>query len=106
MRVNFISSIDPREICTMDRKSDNIEITMGSETNNIIKKNFESFLKNYQENLDKKMKDSNFVFESVDLLYYSLHKTTLRRGKSYIKSPEWITDKGATINPQNYYDNK
>ena len=52
------------------------------------------------------MKDSNFVFESVDLLYYSLHRTTLRRGKSYIKSPKFIRDKGATINPQNYYDNK
>ena len=29
------------------------------------------------------MKDSNFVFESVDLLYYSLHKTRLRRGNIY-----------------------
>ena len=52
------------------------------------------------------MKDSNFVFENIDLLYYSLHKTTLRRGKSYIKFPKWIRDKGATINPQNCYDNK
>ena len=51
------------------------------------------------------MKDSNFVFESVDLLYYSLHKTTLRRGKSYIKSPKWIRDKRATINPKSI-DNK
>ena len=65
-----------------------------------------SFLNNYQKKLEEKMKDSNFVFESVDLLYYSLHKTTLRRGKSYIKSPKWIRDKRATINPQNYNDNK
>ena len=63
------------------------------------------FLKKYQEDLDKKMKDSKFVFESVDLLYYSLHKTTLRRGKSHIKSSEWLRNKRATINPQNYYDN-
>ena len=52
------------------------------------------------------MKDSNLVFESVDLLYYSLQKTTLRRGKSYIKSSKWLRNKGATINPQNCYDNK
>ena len=52
------------------------------------------------------MKDSKFVFESVDLLYYSLHKTTLRRGKSHIKSSEWLRNKRETINPQNYYDNQ
>ena len=63
---------------------------MGSETDDIIKELFESFFKKYQENLDEKMKDSKFVFESVDLLYYSLHKTNLRRGKSYIKSPKWL----------------
>ena len=77
---------------------------MGIETDNIIKKLFESFLKNYQKNLEEKMKDSNFVFESVDLLYYSLHKTKLKRGKSYIKSPKWLTNKGATINPKTKYN--
>ena len=90
----------------MDSKSDNVEIIMGIETDNIIKELFESFLKRYQKNLEEKMKDSNFVFENVDLLYYSLHGTILRRGKSYIKSPKWIRNKGATTNAQNYYDNK
>ena len=51
------------------------------------------------------MKDSNFVFESVDLLYYSLHKITLKRGESYIKSAEWLKNKRATINPKSI-DNK
>ena len=51
------------------------------------------------------MKDSKFVFESVDLLYYSLHKTTLRKRKSYIKSLEWLINKRATINLQNKDDN-
>ena len=51
------------------------------------------------------MKDSNFAFESVDLLYYSLHKTTLKRGGWYIKSPKWLRNKGATINPKSK-DNK
>ena len=69
MPINFVSSLDPTEIRTMDSKSDNVEIKMGNETNDIIKKLFESFLKNYQKDLEEKMKDSNFVFESVDLLY-------------------------------------
>ena len=47
------------------------------------------------------MKGSNFVFESVDLLYYKLHKISLNRGGSYIDSPDWIKNKKATINPQN-----
>ena len=48
---------------------------------------------------------SNVAFESVDLLSYHIHKTSLKRGKSYIKSPEWVINKRATINPKNK-DNK
>ena len=47
------------------------------------------------------MEGSNFVFESVDLLYYSLHKISLNRGGPYIDSPELLKNKGATINPRN-----
>ena len=48
----------------------------------------------------KKMEGSNFVFKSVDLLYYSLHKISLNRGGSYIDSLGWIKKKKATINPK------
>ena len=47
----------------------------------------------------------NFVSESADLLYYSLHKISLNRGGSYTKSPSWIKNKGVTINPKST-DNK
>ena len=43
MRINFISSLDTGEIRTMDSKSDNIEVMMGSETNDNIKELFKSF---------------------------------------------------------------
>ena len=43
---------------------------------------------------------SDFKFESVELLDYKLHKIKLRRGGSYIKSPEWIKNKRVTINPK------
>ena len=43
----------------------------------------------------------NFVFESVDLMSYHIHKVSLKRGNSYIKSPEWVANKKATINPKN-----
>ena len=47
------------------------------------------------------MKGSEFVFDYVDLLYYSLHKISINRGESYIDSPEWIKNKKATINLKN-----
>ena len=99
MQVNFISSLDPEKIRKMHSKSDNVEITMDSETDDIIKKLFESFLKKYKDNLDK-IKESKYLYGSVDLLYYSLHKISLKRVRSYQKSPKWIRDKGATINPK------
>ena len=89
----------------MRTKSDNIEIMMCSETDEIIKGLYKSFLQRHQKGLEEKMRGSKFVFESVDLLYHSLHKTSLRRGKSYIKSPEWLKNKRAAINPKNYDDN-
>ena len=68
-------------------------------------KNFESFLNNYQEEEIILRNGSAFVFESVDLWSYSVHKISLRRGKSYIKSPEQALNKKPTINPKNK-DNK
>ena len=47
---------------------------------------------------------SNFVFESVDLLSYHSHKTSLKKGNSYIKCPESVGNKKATTNPKNEYD--
>ena len=44
---------------------------------------------------------SNFVFESVDLLFYQIHKISLKKGKSYVKFSEWLINKRATINPKN-----
>ena len=51
------------------------------------------------------MKKSSFTFERVDLLEYHLHKISLNRGSSYIKSPEWIKNKGVTISPKNTKNN-
>ena len=53
------------------------------------------------------MREGNgFVFGSVELLDYYLHKVSLKRGESQIKSLEWLINKGATINPKNIKDDK
>ena len=33
-------------------------------------------------------------------------KIDIRRTESYVKSPDWIANKGASINPKNEKDNK
>ena len=105
MRVNFISSKDTGETRTIYVWSDNVKIMWGSDTANIIKELFESFLNNYQKE-EQIIKGSDFNFESVDLIDYKLHRVRLRRGGSYIKSPEWLLHKGATINPKNENDDE
>ena len=37
---------------------------------------------------------------------YKLHRVRLSKGGSYIKSPEWLLHKGATINPKNRNDDE
>ena len=44
------------------------------------------------------MKDSDFVFNHIHLLYYKCHKINLNRGGSYVDSPHW-KNKKETINP-------
>ena len=68
MHVNFISSKDTGEARTIYIWSDNEEIRLGNETDDIVKELFKSFLNNYQYEETILRKGSDFIFESVDLL--------------------------------------
>ena len=50
------------------------------------------------------MRGSEFVFDYVESLNYIFHKVDLKRSGSYIETPEWLKNKGATINCQNNDD--
>ena len=101
MRVNFISSKHTGETSTIYVQSDNEEIRQGNETDGFVKKHFKSFLNNYQKEETILKNGSGFIFESIYLLSYTFHKTSLKRGKSNIKSPEWVKNKRAITNPKN-----
>ena len=88
MAINFISSKDSDETRTMHAEGNNVEIMIGSNTNEIIKDLFKSFLQKYQERLEESMRGSEFVYDSVNVLYYNLNKVSLSRGGSYIDSPQ------------------
>ena len=72
-----------------------------SETDEVIKKVFESLLQRYQNLLEESKTE---IFDSADALYYNLNKISLSRGGSYIDSPEWLKNKKVTINPKNNDD--
>ena len=95
---NFISSLDNDEERVMHSKSDNIEIMINDEADEVIKE----LLKNNLES----MKGSEFVFDYIQLLSYKCHKINPKCSELYINSPDRIKNKKATINPMNKKDNK
>ena len=72
--INFVS-IKPGsdETCLMYTRSFNKEIMEGSDTDEVIKSLFQSFLKICGLNLQEKMKGSDFAFDGVNSLYYDFH---------------------------------
>ena len=61
----------------MYTRSDNVEIMFGNNNDYIIEQLFESLLQKYEENLQNKMKGSEFEFDGVNFLYYDFNKTNL-----------------------------
>ena len=105
--INFISlkpGSDEKRI--MHTRSDNIELMIGDDNDDIIEELFESFLQKYEENLQNKMRGSGFEFDGVNFLYYDFNKISLNRGGSYIDSPKWLKNKKSTINPINNDDKR
>ena len=47
------------------------------------------------------MKNSDFIFDCVNLLHYKCHKINLKHCSLYLDSPDWMKNKKATINPIN-----
>ena len=94
--IDFISSKNSNKICT---KSNNIEIMMVMKQMKLLK-NFLNLFCKYIKKDEKKKRGSEFVFDSVDLLYCNLHKIA----GSYLDSPKWLKTEKATINPKNNDD--
>ena len=103
--INFIS-LKPGsdETRIMHTKSDNIEITIDDNNDDIIEELFKSFLQKYEENLQNKMRGSDFEFDGVNFLYHDFNEISFNRGGTYIDSPKWLKDRKSTINPKNNDD--
>ena len=73
----------------MYSKSDNIEIMINDDADEIIEEFFKSSLNRYKSNLEKLTKGSECVFDYFHLLYYKCHKINASYGGSYTNYPNW-----------------
>ena len=81
------------ETCLMHTRSITMEFMSGSETEEIIESPYRSLLQNYYDNLQEKMRGSDFVFNGINYYYYDFNRVSISKGGSYIESPKWLKDK-------------
>ena len=84
-----LTSKDTEEEHVMHSTSDNIKFTHNN-ANKVVNKFFESLCSKYQDNLEISMRRSNFIFDSVQPMYFKCHKVNFKRSGWYIDSPDWI----------------
>ena len=74
----------------MHLKSNNEEFKTYDNRNDIVYKLFKTLLSTYQSGLETSNRGSDFLFDSVELIYYKCYRINFRRGRSYVDSPDWI----------------
>ena len=107
MQNNCVSVKSFENTSTIYSKSEPVEVSMGSDSNDVIDRLFDTTLEKFQETMvTSRKRRSKLTHESVALMHCYFQKTDIRRAESYIKSPERIANKEATMNPKNEKDNK
>ena len=74
----------------MHSRSNNIKFTSYNDAYEVFDEHFDSLHSRYQGNLEPSMTGSDFIFDSVQMMYYKCYKVNFRRGGSYIHSLDWI----------------
>ena len=101
-KISFVSlKPDSDETRLMHTRSNAEEFMNGSETEEITESLYRSLLQNYNDNLQKKMKGSDFVFNGINHFYYDFNRVSISKGGSYIESPKWLNDKKSIVNQKN-----
>ena len=68
--INFSSSKDGEEEHVMHSTSNNIKFTSYDVASEVVDELFKSVRSRYQVNLETSIRGSDFIFDSVQLLYY------------------------------------
>ena len=80
--------------------SDSLILRRADDTQVFITKLYDSLLENFEKKQNS-LRGSNLVFDGIDLTLVQFIKLRLKTGGSYVPTPNWISVKKATINPQN-----
>ena len=109
-KIQLDMAINLRHLTKNDRitfyvKSKNIVCLPSDNSEDILEQLFNSLQNYYADKLLICRTSSSYAYESVEGLSIHFHEIDLNRGSSYIPSPDWLKNKGATINPQNTKDN-
>ena len=102
--INFISSKHAKEERVIQAKCHNIKFMSYNNSNKVVDELFDSRISWYRGTSETLMEGSQFVFDSVQLMYYKCYKENFRRHGPYIDSPNWIKKTKATTNPKNKDD--
>ena len=78
--IKFIFSKDAEEEHIMDLRSSNIKCTSYNDANEVVNELFELLRTRYLGNLETSMRRTDFIFDSVQLMYYKCHKVNLNVG--------------------------
>ena len=104
MQLTLFLQKNTEEKRVIQSTSNNIKSTSYNDANEVVNKLFESLRSRYQENLEIWMRGSDFIFDSVQIMYCKYHKLNFKYGGSYIDFPDWTKNKKATINSKNEDD--
>ena len=63
----------------MHSTSKNINFTSYNDANEVVDELFQSVRSRYQGNLETSMRRNDFIFDSVQLMYYKCHEVNFRR---------------------------
>ena len=78
----------------MHPKSKQVEVYMGSNTENVIDTLFNTLLQNFQRIQEtSNERGSEFIPDSVEILVYEFHKKGIIRAESYIITLDWIASR-------------
>ena len=67
----------------MHSGSYNIKLTSYIDANEVVDELFKPLHSRYQGNLETSMRGSDFIFGSVQLMYYKCHQVNFKRGTSW-----------------------
>ena len=98
---NMTHISDNRRTKHFSRSDNVICMPSRSNTNKLLGQLLTSLNEKFQDDLQLSGESSSFVYESVEECNIHFHKIDLRRGASFIDTPEWLKPKKVTINPQN-----